>query len=262
MVKKVVKFAETKALQSFDGAIRTLNLHIQLVDRSLTIANNYVKKHPKDNVARALLCSTETHPQLNVPCTKKDIGRIYTTSRKKIHEQAIVELYRIFATYIRNITEEFMHTDPCNLLKAAGENKDNKIEFKKIISLAEYDSIIAYMADVIFRRFENERSTPKLLEKIISYTKIEVPDELREKALFYLEIRHLIIHNASKADDDFVDKNKNNNRIAIPKNRKLPINYDLVSKSIEAVTELCHAIDQELIKKNMVRQREINYTND
>lgn len=260
MVKKVVKFAETKALQSFDGAIRTLNRHIQLVDRSLTIANNYVNKNPKDNVALALHCSTNTHPQLNVPCTKKDIGRIYTTSRKKIHEQAIVELYRIFANYIRNIIEEFMHTEPCNLLKAVGDNTDNKIEFKRIISIADYDSIIAYMANVIYRRFENERSTPKLLNKIITNTHIEVPKDTLENALFYLEVRHLIIHNNSKADEEFLGKN--NNRMAIPSNRKLPINYNLVSKSIEAVTELCHAIDQELIKKNMVRQREINYTKD
>ncbi|MGN1232861.1 MAG: hypothetical protein ACI4UJ_05375 [Candidatus Cryptobacteroides sp.] len=260
MVKIVVKFPETKALQSFDGAIRTLNLHIQLVDSSLTIANNHVNKNPKENVALALHCSTDTHPQLNVPCTKKDIGRIYTTSRKKIHEQAIVELYSIFATYIRNIIEEFIYTDPYPLLRVVGENKDNKIEFKKIISIGNYDSLITHMATMIYRRLENERSTPELLNKIISYTKIEVADELREKALFYLEIRHLIIHNGSKADEKFLDNN--NNRLAIPSNHKLPINYKLVSKSIEAVTELCHAIDQELIKKNMVRQREINYTND
>ena len=130
MAKKIVKFAETKALQAFDGAIRTLNLHIQLVDRSLAIANNYVCKNPKENIALALRCSIETHPQLNVPCNKNDIGRIYTTSRKKIHEQAIVELYRIFTNYIRNIIEEFIHTDPYPLLQVVCENKDNKIEFK------------------------------------------------------------------------------------------------------------------------------------
>lgn len=257
MAKKIVKFAETKALQAFDGAIRTLNLHIQLVDRSLAIANNYVCKNPKENIALALRCSIETHPQLNVPCNKNDIGRIYTTSRKKIHEQAIVELYRIFTNYIRNIIEEFIHTDPYPLLQVVCENKDNKIEFKKIISIGNYDSIITYMATMIYRRFENEQSTPKLLDKIISYTKMTVPNDVRENALFYLEVRHLIIHNNSKADDDFLSKN--NDRITIPTTRKLPINFNLVSKSIEAVTALCHTIDEELINKNMVRKRDISY---
>ena len=254
---KVVQFAETKALQAFNGAIRTLNLHIQLVDRSLAIANKYVIANKKDNIAIALKCNVNSHPQLNIPCNNKDLGRVYATSRKKIHEQAIVELYRIFTNYIRNIIEEFIHTDPYPLLQVVCENKDNKIEFKKIISIGNYDSIIAYMATMIYRRFENEQSTPKLLDKIISYTKIAVPNDVRENALFYLEVRHLIIHNNSKADDDFLSKN--NDRIAVPASRKLPINFNLVSKSIEAVTALCHTIDLELINKNMVRQRDISY---
>ena len=31
---KTITFKETKALQAFEGSVRTLNLHIQLVDRS------------------------------------------------------------------------------------------------------------------------------------------------------------------------------------------------------------------------------------
>lgn len=256
---KTKKFGETKALQAFNGSIRTLNQHIQLVDRSLCIANRYVAKSKKSTLANALKCTTDTHPQLNIPCNPSDIGRTYATSRKKIHEQAIIELYRIFSNYIRNLIEEFIHTDPYPLLNAVCDSKDNVVDFKKIISLNNYNLLIEYMANKIYRRFENEQSTPKLLNKILSYTKITIPDEEKNSALLFLEIRHLIIHNNSKADDDFLTKA--NGKIAIPQTKKIPINYQLTLQAIESVKILCHMIDKELINKNMVRERCIVYNN-
>ena len=50
-MSKTKKFGETKALQAFNGSIRTLNQHLQLVDRSLTIANKYVNINKKDTLA-------------------------------------------------------------------------------------------------------------------------------------------------------------------------------------------------------------------
>nr|DAH08151.1 MAG TPA: hypothetical protein [Caudoviricetes sp.] len=256
-MSKTKKFGETKALQAFNGSIRTLNQHLQLVDRSLTIANKYVNINKKDTLAQALACTIETHPQLNIPCNGIDIARTYATSRKKLNEQAIIELYRIFANYIKNLIEEFIHTDPYPLLNSVCENKDNKIEFRKIIDIGNYDLLIEHMSNIIFRRFENEQSTPKLLDKILSYAKIKIESSALADALLFLEIRHLIIHNNSKADDEFLVKAKN--KITIPASKKIPINYKLTEKAIAQISFLCQLIDKELVGKNMVRERCIIY---
>ncbi|MCH5332084.1 MAG: hypothetical protein J1E33_06755, partial [Alistipes sp.] len=102
-------------------------------------------------------------------------------------------------------------------------------------------------------RFENEQSTPKLLERILAYTKINIDDDIKKDALLYLEMRHLIIHNRSKADENFIIISQN--KINIPKDKKLPLNYEISSKAIEQVSTLCHTIDKELIEKKMVRER-------
>lgn len=251
---KTITFKETKALQAFEGSIRTLNQHIQLVDRSLLIANKIVKKDAKSKlICEALGCTVDTHPQLNVPCSSIDISRVYTTSRKKIHEQAIVDLYRFFSRYIKDLIEEFMHTDPMPLLQQVCGNKDNTINYAKIISIGDYGKIIEFMANSIFRKFENERSTTKLLDKILSYTKINIDSEVKENALLYLEIRHLIIHNRSLADDNFMTRA--NGKLTIHANKKLPINYEMSSSAIKKVCELCRLIDKELVANHMVRER-------
>lgn len=251
---KTITFKETKALQAFEGSIRTLNQHIQLVDRSLSIANKIVKKdHKAQLICHALGCTVDSHPQLNIPCSSIDISRVYTTSRKKIHEQAIVDVYRIFSKYIQDIIEEFIHTDPMPLLQQVCSNRDNVINYETIIKIGAYERIIEHMANSIFRRFENEKSTTKLLDKILTYTKINIDSEVKENALLYLEIRHLIIHNRSLADDNFMTKA--NGKLTIPTNKKLPINYEMSSSAIKKVCELCRLIDKELVANNMVRER-------
>ncbi len=253
MAPRTITFTETKAFQAFEGSIRSLKQHSQLTDCSLRVANTLINKSDAESIASALCSSVQTHPQLNSPLSKTEVSRIFVASRRKLNEHVILELYRIFSNYMRAIIGELMLADPITLLKNVGENKDNKIEFERIILLGSYDGILHYIADMVYRRLENERSTPKLVEKIINYTKIPVNAGLRDKALMYLEIRHLIIHNNSKADDDFVERADGN--IEVSKGTKLPINYHLVSDAINSVQQFCKDFDSKLINGKLVRER-------
>ena len=249
---------ETKALQIFEGSIRSLQLHLQLMDRALTLTQEYAKMNMDSyaTLAETLSCTTSSHPQLNVPSKYNDISRCFTTSRKKVHEQAIIDLYRHFANYIRNIIEEFTWTNPLSLLATmANDKKSNILSFDDIIKCGDYNSIIIKMSEIIFRRFENERSTPKLLQKIISYADIKIDDNILKHALMYLELRHLIIHNNTKADENYTIQYTS--MIQINKDNKIPINFKLSSQAILNVCTLCKEIDSKLIMKNMVRNRSI-----
>lgn len=253
------QFQETKAFQIFDGSIRNLNQHLQLMDRTLCLSHKQLKGNACKTIATALGGNTTTHPQLNIPTKDLDISRTIATSRIKINEQAIIETYRHFSNYIKNLIEDFVHKDPMPLLRSVANNKENVVAFDQIIRCGNFDNIIVKMADMIFRRFENERSTPKLLDKIINYTKITVEEDLKKKALLYLEIRHLIIHNNSKADEDF--KIKSESIITLKRDDKIPINFQLTHDAITVICALCKAIDNQLIEKDMVRKRTLVHAN-
>lgn len=75
---------------------------------------------------------------------------------------------------------------------------------------------------------------------------INITQDLKRKALLYLEIRHLIIHNNSKADEKFAQMNNEGLVSVNTSNRKITINFTLVNSAINSVFALCKAIDQDL----------------
>mgnify|MGYP000567039391 CR=1 FL=1 len=258
-LQKKKTFPETKAWQIFDGKVRNLKLHLQLLDASLKISQTICgnNKNKSYTIGKALNTDENKHPQLNVPCENIDISRTFTSSRIKLNEQAIIDLYRYFANYVTNIIEEFVRTDPMPLLNSIAGNKDNTLPFDDILKAGSFDVVIKEMSKKIYRRLENERSTPTLLNKIISYTKIDIDEDLKNKALIYLQIRHSIIHDESKADNVF--KEMNNGLVTIKKGDKIALNYDLTNNAITTIFNFCKSIDNKLIEKDMVCKRFIEY---
>ena len=125
-----------------------------------------------------------------------------------------------------------------------------------IIRFADKSSIIEEMARRVYRKLENERSTTELLNKVIKITRMSIADELKKKALLYLEIRHLIIHNDSNVDKDFHERNDELQGLVKTKHgERLQLNFDLSSQAIACVLELCQKIDEELIGLKLVKIR-------
>lgn len=250
----------TKSWQIFDGKIRTLMQHLQLSDLALTLANNKANSL-KDNgksIGETLGAKTGKHLQLNIPNQPIDIKRTFVTSRNKLNEQALIDLYRIYSDYIRNIVAEVMHKKPqllIELLKLSGssskESKSEKdhhaISCEDILKIGCYDSLIDEISRRLYRSLENERSDVKLLSKIIKTTHINIDETLKKNALLYLEIRHLIIHNNSMADEKFL-KMPNVNLVKVnSQNKKICLNYDITNRAITEVFKLCKTLDDEFL---------------
>lgn len=248
--------SHTKAHQIFSSGIRQLSQHIQLLDAALFLAERKVSvgSPSTSSIAEALDSTTKKYPRLNIPDTSKDRSRVIAYSRSKLHEQAIIDLYRLFSEYIRNIIVEFIHVNPTQLLETVARNKDNVLTFDRILKLGDIDSIKEEMSRIIFRRFENERSTKELLNKVLSYSKINIDEEVKQDALLYLEIRHLIIHNASKADAGFITLDSTR-KVKLNANNKFSLTFSLSKRAIYSVQLLCERIDSELINANLVRKQ-------
>ncbi|OUP21241.1 hypothetical protein B5F32_05405 [Parabacteroides distasonis] len=242
----------TKSFQIFDGKIRSLKQHLQLIDLSLSLAKKNCDKWKENgkNIAETLNAANRTYLQLNIPNKEKDIRRVFAFSRKKLNEQAIIEVYKLFSDYISNIISELFKSNPYRLLGAITDKNERTLFYHEIIQLSSYDAIVEEMSRRIYRSFEKQRSTLQLIDKIISITKISISKEIKDDALLYLEIRHLIIHNNSNVDDKFKRMDKTN-KIQTTGN-KLNMNYTLANDSITAVFKLCKSIDDALVVQSLL----------
>lgn len=255
-----VEINETKALQRFNARVRILNQNLELLDASLTLANKECNSKNKQSnllIAEALNSNLERHPELNHPNKKRDINRIFSTVRKDLNAQAIITLYKCFSDYMTNIIREIIEVNNSEkIVGLVSSNKDDTMTFMDIIRFANKNSIFEEIAKRTYRKLENERSTTKLLTKVMNVTKMSIAEELKNKALLYLEIRHLIIHNDSKADKDFENKNNElQNLVTIISSGKLQLNFALSSQAITCVSELCQKIDEQLIILDLVSKR-------
>lgn len=243
----------TKSWQIFDGKMRNLKQHLQLMDLALTQAKKVCdsNKNKDKKIADVLTTNAHQYLQLNIPNEAKEISRVIAFSRKKLNEQAFIELYRLFSDYLLNTIRDLSHLAPNKLLEVINTKNDRTLSFKELIELGNYDAILEKMAQKVYRTLENQRSTPKLLDKILSITDIHIDNEIKEEALLYLQVRHLIIHNNSKADDDFVSQN-GNEIVKIKADRSISFTYLLTNKAITTVFRLCKMLDDKLIEKGIV----------
>ena len=244
----------SRSWQSFDGKIRMLKQHLQLSDLALTLANKRAIKLAGSGkkIAEALGGDMNTYRQLNIPNESTDISRTFITSRKKLHEQAIIELYSVFSSYFASIIVEIEHKQPKRFLEVMSGNSERSIEYEEIIRIGNFNSLIDEMAKRVFRTLENKRSTKDMLNKIIKIVDINIDPDIKDTALLYLEIRHLIIHNNSKADVKFLSMPKSNIVTVNRSNQKITINFDVSNEAINSIFRLCKSFDDELCSKGLV----------
>ncbi len=222
------------------------------MDASLVNADKICRLAAKKKSAGTIgdaLKSIEIYPQLNTPCRARDISRTFITARVKVHEQAIVDLYRYFMYYLLNLIKEFMTIAPIRLLKGVAASSENQIPYLDILSHNK-NELIEIMSKAVLKRFENERSTQKVLKRLLTFSGISLNETVKQEALLYLNIRHLIIHNNSKADETFIKMN--NGFVKINSRNKLVINYELSSRAIQTVYTLCSEMDNKLIEKQLL----------
>lgn len=193
---------ETKSWQIFDGKVRELNRYLQLMDNALRIANNLCNQKKKEeiSIAKALGSTELRHNQLNVPNRKNDIKRTFVFARNKLNEQALVELYSLFSDYLANVIGELTHVKPTQILSILS-GTDNSVTFPDIVRFRTYDTILNEMAKRVFRSLEKEQSTKRMLDKVIKTCNLSIDEDLQNEALLYVEIRNLIVHNNTKADE-------------------------------------------------------------
>lgn len=243
--------SESKTYQKFNSRVDYLRQHLQVIDASLKKTSQLLRDYnPKNTpIAGALGVSPSNYNRLNHPISR--FNMIFSYTKGKNSEYAIIELFNAFSNYMNGILHEMYNHEPEKIIFKAGGNKS--ISFKELKDFTTIDQMKQALVDKVFRSLENERSTVKLIDKIISHTSIIIDAQIKNNALLYLEMRHLFIHNNGLADDAF--KTKFGALINISSDNKLPKNFSTTSKGIIAVTKLVKEVDSKLIAGGNLQSR-------
>jgi hypothetical protein len=120
------------------------------------------------------------------------------------------------------------------------------MQFQEIARLETYEAVRDHMFNRVFRKLQTERSTSKLVRKILAHTNVLVNEKILDEAVFYIDIRHLIVHNASRIDIAFSEKYQGRMQYMSDGNR-ININVGLAKKGNNAIWALCEEIDRALV---------------
>ena len=243
---------ESVSFQRFNSRYIALQKHSQIMAVSLNKTFNSLKQNRESGktISKTLKVDAIRYDKLNEPVSQ--YARIVNYSKRESNEYCFIELYNMFSSYMKDILKEMYQIKPKSIT-----NKSNKtISFAKLSEFSSKEEIVDYMIDEIFRDFENERSTPKLVKRIIGHTKISIPDKIKDEAMMYLLMRHLIIHNNSKVDQYYYDK-YHNTLPNIKKGEAVPTTYNNLQKALTSVKTYLQTIDEELIKKGFIIARNL-----
>ena len=168
---------------------------------------------------------------------------------KRNLELAIQLVYIHLNEYLRSILNEMCRKRP---LEIVGKSQNASLSYHEIIKFGNYEKVCRHMADRVFRDLsDNSRGTKSLVKKIISKTGVQIENKALDEAEFYMEVRHLIVHNSGIIDSRFEQKYRAKFKYCKAES-SLPMSLGFSRKAIESINDLCHAIDSGLISKSYV----------
>lgn len=170
--------------------------------------------------------------------------------RRNNYEFSFRRTYTHFGEYCKNFLREIYAVNPLLVVGKA----PNSLAFHEIVKLGGYTQIADYMVEEVFKRLEREKSTHKTIKKLIDNTDITVPKDILEEALFFFEVRHLIVHQSARIDQPFFFKYESIITGPTKPGAKLDLNLGFAKRGIKAISKLLESIDSQIhvVKQNTI----------
>lgn len=179
-------------------------------------------------------------------------GLVVKHLRKTVYVAFIKDMYEEVTEYIRYILQEGA-MNGADTHRLVGEHNIN-MKANDILSKSTKKEIIQSIMDQIFQQLENERSTITLISKIKNKLGLSVNQEIIDKALPFLEIRHIFVHSDGKPNGDFQIKYPD---IKLDEHGRIQLNSSFAHEAYTAINNLLIAIDDEMIAKNYFSSTEL-----
>ena len=164
-------------------------------------------------------------------------------SVKQNCSSAVQALYGQLNEYLKDVLSEMFIKRPIEIVSQV----TGSLSFRDIVNLGTYEAISNRMMDDVFRSLEasSERNMRALVKKVLSTTNVQVEKEVMRDAMFYIDVRHLIVHQRGIIDAKF-EALYSDRKPHLKKGHHLPINIGMSKSGIQAIQKLCESIDAEL----------------
>lgn len=239
--------AHSKHYQSFKNKILHFDDDIEFADilytaiKTTPIAENTEKlfdhlngdKHP--NLSRYSICQ-DNRLQI-VRHLKSTISASY-----------IKDIYEELTIYLRGITAEAYQNATVSPERIIGEHKVN-MSAVDILSGLKDGTLAQTVIDNMFQTLENERSTIGLIKKVCTKLGVSVDSQVIDDAVYYLEIRHKLVHTDGFADEEFRNAHST---LRYTHGNYIDLTYQTIIAAKNAVFDLVNAIDTDALSKGII----------
>lgn len=237
----------SKHYQTFSNRLLHLNADLELID----IIDESIKG--------GLLASTEE--KLFTKLSKKKHPTLFKRTPSPHNQQLAMNHLRqtVYSSYIKDLYEEVYSYLKSVLTEAALRSKidserligEHQVEVKvsDILRADKIQNIIEDIVSKIFRKLENERSTTALIKKTCSKLGINIDDKILDNAIYYLEIRHQLVHADGKADAQFKEHHSD---LIYTAEDYIDLRYKLIKKVRKAVKDFIEEFDKQAIKMGLI----------
>ena len=235
--------AHSNQFVRFLARVRDIVQQLESVDAALDVVKHILKSCESHEVkiVDALRVSKKQYGTLNAPI--KSFGSIVNRTKKNNHDYAFRAIYTYFGEYFRGALKEIFQTNPLLVVSKA----PGTLEYHLVAKLGSFDAIADYMVRQVFKKLESEKSTRKLLDKILANTGVSVSTEVFERALMYLEVRHLLVHNMGICDEAFFSRFNAIFPAKLYVGGKFPLSIGFVRNALDAITEFVSEVDAKLV---------------
>ena len=164
----------------------------------------------------------------------------------------------IRSAYIKDIYEELTHylsdlirccakrnLDPDRLI---GDHKF-QIDANTLLSLGSWENVLRRVADDLFRKLENERSTIKLITAVDAKLNLKLDNSIVEAAMPYLDMRHVLVHRDGIVDAEFAARHP---QIGLSAGQEFSLQFSQIADARNAINALVTQIDERVVSNNLL----------
>jgi len=194
----------------------------------------------------------ESYPLLNVRVNTPQSRTIVVKHlQHTVYVSFIKDLYEEVTEYIRYILKEAA-LNGAETNRLIGEHNIN-MKANDILSKGTKKDIVEYIMNSIFQQLENERSTLELIKKIKNKLGLTISQNLIDKALPFLELRHVLVHSDGKPNAEFKNKHP---QFRLDQKHKIKLTNELLDNAYNEVNALLSKMDKEMLRLNYISDSE------
>lgn len=191
-------------------------------------------KHP--SISRYKICDAN-----------RDI--LFRHLRSTMYAAYVKDMYEEVTLYLKSIILEAYENGMDKPERIVGNHKVSMSATEILKELRE-GGLAKKVIDEIFQSLENERSTISLISKTCDKIGITIEKKLIEQAVYYLEIRHKLVHTDGHAEKNFRETHL---ELKYTTSGYIDLTYQTLLNMRTAIEDLIQAIDVDALNKKILK---------